>query len=251
MLRRDITEKRSCSPNLLFPVGRVFSPQADVAGESVLGMLLCGGRSQGLVKTSWSSHLAIKCCHIIQPRFSKVTGISELLCSLGRWVRCLQLRMAYWGWPVEQRQSADPDYLKSPKSAMASESLGCFISREMALGYWARLHMPSSCSLLLEFCSSIFNLFPPSFPFAVATSLFLNTSVGIITWLRILPSQTLYSHISLHISDENMPFFPLAHAQFFVFPSIIQCVQECTNGHHFYRSSLFKCSWCTFTANPA
>lgn len=58
MLRRDITGKGSSSPNLSFPVGRVFSPQADVAGESVLGMLLCGGRSQGLVKTSWSSHLA-------------------------------------------------------------------------------------------------------------------------------------------------------------------------------------------------
>lgn len=80
MLRRDITEKRSCSPNLPFPVGRVFSPQADVAGESVLGMLLCGGRSRGLVKTSWSSHLTIKCCHIVQPRFSKVTEVSELLC---------------------------------------------------------------------------------------------------------------------------------------------------------------------------
>lgn len=80
MLRQDITEKRSCSPNLLFPVGRVFSLQADVAGESVLGMLLCGGRSRGLVKTRWSSLLIIKCCHIVQPRFSKVTDVSELLC---------------------------------------------------------------------------------------------------------------------------------------------------------------------------
>jgi len=33
MLRRDITEKRSCSPNLTFPVGRVFSLQADELGK--------------------------------------------------------------------------------------------------------------------------------------------------------------------------------------------------------------------------
>lgn len=55
---RTSQRKGSSSPNLSFPVGRVFSPQADVAGESVLGMLLCGGRPRGLVKTGWSSHPA-------------------------------------------------------------------------------------------------------------------------------------------------------------------------------------------------
>lgn len=83
MLRRDITGKGSSSPHLSFPVGRVFSPQADVAGESVLGMLLCGGRSRGLVKTSWSSHLATQSSQ-------DSSGVTESSGLLGRWVRCHQ-----------------------------------------------------------------------------------------------------------------------------------------------------------------
>lgn len=63
-----------------FRLEEFFSPQADVAGESVLGMLLCGGRSQGLVKTSWSSHPIAKCCHTHQPRFSELGEVLELLC---------------------------------------------------------------------------------------------------------------------------------------------------------------------------
>lgn len=58
MLRRDITEKRSSSPDLPFPVGTVFSLQVDVAEGGVLETL-CDGRSRSLVKTSCSSQLPL------------------------------------------------------------------------------------------------------------------------------------------------------------------------------------------------
>lgn len=76
-----------------------------------------------------------------------------------------------------ERQSEDPDYLTPPKSAVAFESLCYSRSREIALGL---TQLRSTChpALVYFWNPLFFSFFPPSLQFAVATSLFLNKSVG-------------------------------------------------------------------------
>lgn len=71
-----------------FRLGEFFFPQAYVPGENVLGMLLCGGRSQGLVKKRWSSHPTVKCCLMLQPSFFQSGCCFGTALSQRRWLRC-------------------------------------------------------------------------------------------------------------------------------------------------------------------